>query len=950
MSRIFISHSSTDNTAAIALRDWLVAEGWSELFLDLDPQRGIATGERWEQALNQAALRCEVVLFVISRAWLSSRWCMNELTMARRLNKRLFGLLVEEDLASSDLPVDVTKWQVVNLASGTDHKQFPVVLPITGEVATQTFSLEGLARLKSGLQRAGLSAGWFAWPPDHDRTRSPYRGLKALEADDAGIFFGREAHTIETIDRLRGMSEGAPPRLLAILGASGAGKSSFLRAGLLPRLAREDRIFVPLPVIRPGRSALIGESGLLHALEVAFAAAGLRKARAELRAAIEGGAGQLKALLSSLSEMSMPRILGSDGRRYPPTIVISVDQAEELFLAEAQDGAKPFLLLLRDLLNKDPPAVIAVFTIRSDNYERLQTTVELDGVHQETINLPPMPRGSYAEVIKGPARRLDDTVRSLKIDDALVHGLLTDIDRGGAKDALPLLAFTLERLYDEYGATGHLKLEHYDALGRIKGSIEAAVERAFNASDDDNRIPRDKEARLALLRRGLIPWLAGIDPDTGAPRRRVARLSEIPTEARPLVDRLIEQRLLSTDEDKQTGEKTIEPAHDALLRQWGLLQGWLREDAGLLTVLDGIKRASRDWASNGKAASWLAHVGDRLRVAERLTQRPDLAANLEPTDQAYVVACQQQERVTTTLRKRAKVLIATLSLCVLSVIGLAAAGVLEPSYLKIHWRMLRDIYVPSVLSAEVQKRLAAGDTFQECASCPEMIIIPSGEFVMGASESDTEQSNHELPRHKVHINSLAVGKFKVTFDEWDGCVAHGGCRADPVGAPFGRGRHPVINVSWSDAQMYVKWLSTQTGKRYRLLSEAEWEFAARANSTTRFWFGDNHGQLPEYAWFAENSGNRTHAVDEKNRPNPFGLHDVHGNVWEWVDDCYHDNYENAPVDGTARTTQCQDESHVIRGGSWGSIPANLRSAARQNLKSIDRLYFIGFRVARTLGP
>src|SRR6202047_1456783 len=187
------------------------------------------------------------------------------------------------------------------------------------------------------------------------------------------------------------------------------------------------------------------------------------------------------------------------------------------------------------------------------------------------LSRPPMPKGSYAEVIKGPARWLEGTERALEIEDALVEALLADIEAGGAKDALPLLAFTLERLYGEYHAGGTLKLGHYDALGRVKGSIEAAVERALQAADADPATPRDRVARLALLRRGLIPWLAGIDPDTGAPRRRVARLSEIPAEARPLIDDLVDQHLLATDV-ADTGERMIEPAHEALLRPWGLVR------------------------------------------------------------------------------------------------------------------------------------------------------------------------------------------------------------------------------------------------------------------------------------------------------------------------------------------------------------------------------------------
>ena len=154
MARIFLSHSSKDNAAAIALRDWLVGEGWNDLFLDLDPDRGIAAGERWERALNEAARRCEAVLFLISRNWLASRWCLNELTLARRLNKRLFGVLIEEGLSVADLPPDVTStWQLVNLATGRDHEQFRVTLPVTGEEVHVTYSMEGLGRLMSSPHR-----------------------------------------------------------------------------------------------------------------------------------------------------------------------------------------------------------------------------------------------------------------------------------------------------------------------------------------------------------------------------------------------------------------------------------------------------------------------------------------------------------------------------------------------------------------------------------------------------------------------------------------------------------------------------------------------------------------------------------------------------------------------------------------------------------------------------
>ena len=950
MSRIFISHSSANNAEAISLRDWLVAEGWSDLFLDLDPDRGIAAGERWERALNEATRRCEAVLFLISKAWLASRWCMNELMLARRLNKRLFGVLVEEGLTVADLPHDITStWQLVNLATGRDHHQFRITLPVTGEEVHVTYSLEGLTRLKGGLQRAGLHASYFNWPPAHDPKRAPYRGLRPLEAEDAGIFFGREAPVIEVIDRLRGLTEAAPPRLMVVLGASGAGKSSFLRAGLLPRLGRDPQTFLPLPVIRPERAALSGETGLINALAAALEISNQKVSRADIRAAIEGGATQLKPILARLQAAGqLPATEGGAAPR-PPTLVIAIDQGEELFLAEARGEAQLFLALVRDLLMADRPAVIAVFTIRSDNYERLQTAPELEGVYQQMLNLPPMPKGSYSDVIRGPARRLEGTARALKIDDALVDALLTDIEAGGAKDALPLLAFTLERHYEEYGATGHLTLGHYVKLGRVKGSIEAAVERAFKAADNDGRIPRDREARLSLLRRGLIPWLAGIDPDTGAPRRRVARLSEFPAEARPLVDHLVDQRLLSTDIAKDTNEKTIEPAHEALLRQWGLLQGWLAEDAGLLTVMDGVKRASRDWAANGKGAAWLTHTTDRLRAAERLVERRDLAANLEPTDRNYLAACRKAEKTARSRTRRVKALVGMLLVGIVGVGGLGYAGILDPSYLKIQRWRLADIYMPTVLTAEKERALKPGEGFQECVSCPEMVVVPAGEFMMGSPENEKGRDKKEGPQHTVVIRQpFAVGKVDVTFEQWDACIAHGGCAHNPQDERWGRGRRPVINVSWDDAKVYIAWLAKQTGKPYRLLTEAEWEYAARAGNPARYSFGDDETQLGEYAWFLKNSEGKTQPVGKK-KANAFGLYDMHGNVWQWVEDCYEESYSGAPTDGLAVTSKDCD-IRVLRGGSWLHFPDFLRSAHRYKFTTDFRIKNFGFRVGRMLTP
>ena len=513
----------------------------NDVFLDLDPERGIAAGERWERALHAAASSCEAVIFLVSGSWLESGWCLKEYALARGLNKKLFAALIDPTKTIGSLPEELTGvWQIVDVVHGQDMRLFSTKAPGSYEERHVGFSQSGLLRLKRGLEKAGLDSRFFAWPPEAEPDRPPYRGLKALEAEDAGIFFGRDAPIVEAIDRLRGLRAGAPTRLLAILGASGAGKSSFLRAGLLPRLKRDDAQFIPLAVIRPERAALTGEKGLVNALATVLPT----HSRAELRAAAQRGASALRPVLVERVQAALAQRVASDETERPPAVVVAIDQAEELFRAEGREESEALLTLLADLAKSDDPAVVVIFGIRSDAYDALQNAKALEGLRQIAFSLSPMPRGAYADVIEGPARRVQEAGGKLKIEPALTQRLLVDIETGTG-DALPLLAFTLEQLYLDYRQTGALRLADYERSGGLKGAIDAAVERALQRADADPHVPRDREARLALLRRGLIPWLAGIDPDSKTPRRNIARRSDIPVEAVPLIDLLVEERLLS---------------------------------------------------------------------------------------------------------------------------------------------------------------------------------------------------------------------------------------------------------------------------------------------------------------------------------------------------------------------------------------------------------------------
>ncbi len=641
MTQLFISHSSKNNAEALALSQWLTTEGWDDQFLDIDPQRGIVGGERWERALHQAAGRCDAVLFLVSPDWLRSDWCRREFTIAQQLGKRLFVLLLD-GAKRADVEASMKEiWQLVDLSSGDDHSGREVTLPDETKTRHVYFSRSALARLREGLKKAGLDPQSFPWPPSDEPNRAPYRGLVPLESQDAGIFFGREAPITELLAQLRGLREAAPPRFLAILGASGAGKSSFLRAGILPRLARDDRHFLPLPVIRPERAVLSGSNGLVECLWTLRRERNLNWSRRQIEEAVATGASALQALLQELAQhCQVPAWDGSQPQ--PPSLMLAIDQAEELFQAEGAEQAGRFLSLLAELLQADTPKIIVLCTIRSDSYEPLQSAPALTDITQRVFSLPPMPHGAFRQVIEAPVALLKHSPRPLRIEPQLTEALLRDIAEGGAKDALPLLAFTLERLYVDYSADGQLSLKDYQDLGRIAGAIQKAVAAALDQAQRNPKLPNDRDECLKLLRRGLIPWMAGIDRRTNLPYRKVALLDQVPEKARALIEHFVEFRLLAKDKNSD-GEITVEPAHEALLRQWTTLKGWLEEDTAALATLESVRAASRDWDANERRAEWLTHSAGRLEDAVALNQRADLAASLDQVDRDYLTECRASE-------------------------------------------------------------------------------------------------------------------------------------------------------------------------------------------------------------------------------------------------------------------------------------------------------------------
>ncbi|MFN4023210.1 MAG: TIR domain-containing protein [Hyphomonas sp.] len=602
MGVIFISHSSRNNAEAIAVRDWLRAEGYAETFLDLDPEHGLAPGQRWEEELQKAGERCLAVVVLISPDWCASKWCFHEFKFAKALGKKIFPVLIKPTIWS-DLPQElVSHFQMADIS-----------LPERRE--------DGLIRLRFGLQRAGLDPRHFSLPAG----RPPYRGLKALEEEDAAVFFGRDAQITAGLDALRQMRSGTPQRILTIAAASGAGKSSFLRAGLIARLKRDEENFLVLPIWRPGRDALGGETGLLRAFGLPAAGASPAPYLARKQAEVTE---RFQALARAANEA---------GHATVPTLVLPLDQAEELFSAENHSAGAAIDLLLDSL--EAVPDLVMIATIRSDSLGNLQADSRL-AQQLKLFNLPALPPAAFKEVIEGPARLASPPI---VIEPALTERLMADLHD---KDALPLLAFTLERLVEGYADDHLIELSEYEeGLGGLDGAISAAVSAAMRRAAADPALPSGRMELDALARSAFIPWLVQLDEADASPKRRVARMQDIPEAARPLVLHFVSERLLVAGE--AGGETTVEVSHEAVLRHWHGLVQWISDERITLEGLSRILRSAADWRrseaeATARSEEFLFHKGDQLKAAEALLLRPDMAQALQPA-LAYLHDCRAAE-------------------------------------------------------------------------------------------------------------------------------------------------------------------------------------------------------------------------------------------------------------------------------------------------------------------
>jgi WD40 repeat protein len=610
MTSIFISHRSIDADVAADLKSWLASQGHKNLFLDFDPVDGIPAGADWEQTIYRKLRQSQALLVVLTPGWLASRYCFAEFALAREQGKAIF---VARAKPTPDGPL----------------------LPAIQEVDLTVDRDAALTKLARGLKDRGLDPrDAFDWDPD----RPIYPGLAAFEERDAAIFFGRSEESwraVEALERLRLQGAGAE-RLLLITGASGSGKSSLMRAGVLPRLRKDLGHWVLTPPFRPGADPI-------RELASSFAAAFAQRNKPEpagLREQLGAAAACRPAKGHQLCEIARD-LVGAAGQP-AATLLLALDQIEELLGPEVGRAADDFLQLLSAGLAAADRELMVLGTIRSDmlgqwqQYPAIRAGEDRPELAFEAFPLGPLSLERVSDVVRGPARYV-----GLAIDDGALDRMRRDV---GTPDALPLLAYTLRQLYDRYGSFGRLTLENYDGIGGLEGSIRNEAEAVV------------KLARLSVeerdaLRAAFVPTMVRATESGQVIRQRAFR-EQIPRRAAGMIDKLVDARLLVADRDDQHRE-TVEIAHDALLRVWPTLVSWIADDADKLRTLDGVRRAAAEWRRASCRIDLLVHRGERLHEIDRLVDEPRFREVLS-SDIEYLDACRQAERALEEERIRAE--------------------------------------------------------------------------------------------------------------------------------------------------------------------------------------------------------------------------------------------------------------------------------------------------------
>ncbi len=576
MSTIFISHSSRDSEHAQMLRDELANNEYDSVFLDFDPMDGIPAGQSWERTLYRKLRACDVVVVLFSENHRSSNWCFAEVALARMEGKHVVTLLVGADTDQDKLPSILTENQFVDLRDDRE---------------------ESFAKLWRGLAGLGVRPeAARAWNPKNP----PYPGMLAFDEREASIFFGRENETRKIVEMLNAARRRESDRLLIVMGASGSGKSSIVRAGVVPRLRRDSQ-WVLVGPFRPGRQP------------VDELAVGLLKA-------FDGDTAEADEVAARLRRTSISEVLADARRksgRPEATPLLIIDQFEELLVNDA--SAREFLQMVNEACASEDPVIHFMVTLRSDFTAELHRRLDLPALldAQESYAVGPMQPTAMRRIITEPAK-----LGALEFEEGLVDLLLDEI---GTPDALPLLAFTLRVLWDRGHDDGVLDNREYEEIGGLGGAIAHEADAILGGEFDD-------ELRGAFVRMSRLG-------ENGGYARVTTDWDDHPKSVHPALQRFVDQRILVSG--SHDGVPTVEIAHEALLRQWPPLTEALDKDRDSQRTRQDIERVAGDWTAKGRRRD-LLYSGATLTVASKWETNNE--RELDEDGKAFLRASRRRRR------------------------------------------------------------------------------------------------------------------------------------------------------------------------------------------------------------------------------------------------------------------------------------------------------------------
>lgn len=931
MVYVFISYSRKNADIVERLRT-SIRDADIQVWID---KVGLTPGTiSWEQALRDAIDGANAVLLCASPDSRQSAFVRDEISLAKQAGKRIYPAWVAGDNWLDCVPLGMGGTQYADLR-GENYA--------TG-VAQLIAALKGQETPVAPLEDEDESEVTPTPPAGEDfEPRNPYKGLNAFRAEDRGDFFGRDVLIAQLIDRL---SDGRKtPRFLALLGASGSGKSSVMMAGLLPRLRdgaiSSSETWTYLDPIVPGAHPI-------EKLTIALARR-LGRAHADIRKdLLDVGMRGLHRLTLEISE---------------GPVVLYIDQFEEVFtLTDAEAERRQFIDLLVTAASDPDGVLVVLLSMRADFYDRpLAYPMFGDLFEKQHVAIKPMMLADLYDVVQRPANLSD--VR-LSFDDGLVTAMVFAVREEVA--ALPLLQFTLDQLFQQ--RDGHrLTLTAYEAMGGVQGALARHAEATYAS------LPSASHQTLArsLFRRLIEP--GATEQDTTRRRVTYDQLALTDVEQTRLLQEtatiFVKARLLVSDQSGD--ERTLEVSHEALIREWARLGEWLQDAREDLRLQKALVADVAEWQRRGQPADML-YRGERLAEAQAWADR-----NAASRDEvAFLHAAEREEKrrrdQEAALQRRVRraivglfavIVVAAVSVALIfaqnnadlqneaaTLQAVASTSEFQVDYVQaqVGWAATREFPLdfddltrtpaPAFLAtATTQADLAQSwepviETFDDGI---EMVLVPAGCFWMGSNFGQSD----EVPVHEVCFDEpFWIDKYEVSNAAFERL---GGVQVDP---PFFEGdNRPVENINWFEARDFC------ARRGVRLPSEAEWEYAARGPDSLVYPWGDDWN--PDALNWADTSPDATFPVGSfPTGASWVGALDMSGNVWEWVSTIYDQDaypYPYDASDGRENMTN-NDALRGLRGGSFNLLGSYARTAYRRNSPApMVKGRSAGFRCARS---